>query len=152
MTKDELKQWLDAHAIDFNNEVITYLEVVAQMFNITAYDSEVERQLGMTILEALNSVATRTTFDYQAASPDNYLSYLIAVNLRDVGNLLNWGGSIRGAWFEAPKGGWNVSEHLSPADSDSVSEIVLHNQEEMNDFIIKLYELVKEQEAARGSQ
>ncbi|HLP03866.1 MAG TPA: hypothetical protein VK152_00415 [Paludibacter sp.] len=52
------------------------------------------------MLEVIECILNRTTFEYQAISKEKYVNYLTMVNMPFLNEILEWGGSIRGAWFD----------------------------------------------------
>lgn len=80
-----------------------------EIFDLTCYDSEVDEMLGSKMLEVIECILNNKTFDYQQTSRQNYINYLIMVNMPFMKDKLNWGTSIRGAFFD---------EHGHHSDTD----------------------------------
>ena len=70
------------------------------VFDFTLYDSGMDKEFSMIMLEVIKCVLNRETFEYQNKSAANYKNYLTMVNMPFLAGKLNWGGSIRGAWFD----------------------------------------------------
>ena len=70
------------------------------IFNLTTYDSKMDIQLGCRIIEVVRCILDRTTFDYIEESPAKYSNYITVINLLFFDGMLEWGASIRGAWFD----------------------------------------------------
>ena len=70
------------------------------VFDFTTYDSEMDELFAKNMLEVIECILNRTTFEYQAISKEKYVNYLTMVNMPFLNEILEWGGSIRGAWFD----------------------------------------------------
>lgn len=69
------------------------------IFDFTTYDSEMDELFAKNMLEVIECILNRKTFEYQAISKEKYVNYLTMVNMPFLNEILEWGGSIRGAWF-----------------------------------------------------
>jgi hypothetical protein len=77
--------------IDFVGDVI---------FEFTTYDSNINELFTRKMIEVLKCILEKSNFQYQDASEGNYLNYLTMVNMPFLADKLEWGSSIRGAWFD----------------------------------------------------
>lgn len=77
----------------------TPCSVITMSFGLITYDRSVDAIFAENIVQVLEAIRDKTTFDY-IKDKHQYLKYLVVVNLPIIHNLLNWGGSIRGAWFD----------------------------------------------------
>jgi len=68
------------------------------IFDFTTYDSLVDSTFATLMLEVVGCILNRTATKYMN-NEDCYLNYLIMVNMPFLTDKLEWGGSIRGAWF-----------------------------------------------------
>lgn len=84
---------------DFGHDANSCAEVICSSFGITTYDSAVDALFSETIVQVLEVIRDKTTFEY-IKEHDKYLKYLVVVNYPMIHDILNWGGSIRGAWFD----------------------------------------------------
>ena len=76
------------------------LEFLAQsVFDFTTYDSEMDELLGAKAIEVMQSISAGATFDY-IQDPEQYRWYIVMCNMPFFGNRLEWGTSIRGAWWD----------------------------------------------------
>ena len=64
------------------------------------YDGDASERFALKMIEVIESIINRTTFDYQK---ENYDNYLTMVNMPFLVDKLEWGGSIRGAWLDYSK-------------------------------------------------
>lgn len=68
------------------------------IFNIATYDDDMSLEFGKKIFEVMKSIKNKETFEY-INDVENYRSYIIVCNLLDKFDLIDWGSSIRGSWF-----------------------------------------------------
>lgn len=71
------------------------------LFDFTTYDNGMTELFARKAVEFIQAVNNRTTFEY-IKDQDNYQWYLIMANMPFFANKLDWGGSIRGAWWARP--------------------------------------------------
>jgi len=76
------------------------LEFLAEgIFGFTTYENVVSSTMAQKALEVCKAISDKKTFDYIASEEGN-LWYLVMVNMPFFENRLNWGTSIRGAWWD----------------------------------------------------
>lgn len=68
------------------------------IFDIATYDDAMSLGFGEKIFEVMKAINEGKTFDY-IGDGKNYRSYIIVCNLLDKFDLIDWGSSIRGSWF-----------------------------------------------------
>lgn len=68
------------------------------LFGIETDDSTLSLKFGKDILEVINVIKKGLNFDY-IKSEDNYKKYIIVANILSKLDWIEWGTSIRGAWF-----------------------------------------------------
>lgn len=101
----------------------------AHIFDFTTYDGEIDVLFAERMIEVLESILKRTTFDYQKESEEKYINYLLMVNMPFLKGKLDWGGSIRGAWFDYGE--------------FTIDEIII-GKHELSQFIEQLIEWVRD--------
>ena len=69
------------------------------VFDFTTYHGEMDEFFAKKMLEVIECILNNTTFDYQKDGA-NYINYLTMVNMPFLKGMLDWGTSIRGAWFD----------------------------------------------------
>jgi hypothetical protein len=67
------------------------------VFDFTTYDSEMDILFAKNMIDVLKCILNEETFEYQK---EQYINYLTMVNMPFLTDKLEWGGSIRGAWFD----------------------------------------------------
>jgi len=79
----------------FSLKELKLIFLSSEIVGLTTHDYDLDKELGEMILETMIHIKNRTNFDY---IEDNYRKYIISCNF--IINWLNWGASIRGAWFD----------------------------------------------------
>lgn len=69
------------------------------IFDFTTYESEADELFARKAVEVCAAITDGKTFDY-IANPPARIWYLLMVNMPFFMPRLNWGGSIRGAWWD----------------------------------------------------
>lgn len=88
-------------------EYYTAINLIGEgVFDFTTYESEVLKKLTLDALQVCWVISTKTNFDFIANDSGN-LKYLTMVNMPFFANRLEWGTSIRGAWWDH---GWQELE------------------------------------------
>lgn len=75
----------------------------SDIFNFTTYDGEMSALFARKAIEVCAAINNRLTFDY-IKEPNNYRWYLLMCNMPFFSERLEWGTSIRGAWWGAMPG------------------------------------------------
>ena len=71
----------------------------SDVFDFTTYDGAMDEFLAGKMIEVVDCILNGTTFEYQKDEA-NYINYLTMVNMPFLKDKLEWGTSIRGAWFD----------------------------------------------------
>lgn len=112
-------------------------DLMRNIFNIITYDDKIlETCFNFKIIPVLQAIATKQNSSF-IDQPHRYLDYVMVINLGDIINLLNWGTSIRGAWF-------CVSNHEFNYKPFDDFDIVISNTTEITGFIVALICFYKE--------
>ena len=92
-----------AETNDFGGlETATRLEYLSDhIFGFTTYDGEMAELFARMALEVCAAISNRATFDY-IKDAEQYRWYLVMCNMPFFANKLEWGTSIRGAWWSEP--------------------------------------------------
>ena len=69
------------------------------VFDFTTYDSGIDVLFAKKMIPVLKCILDRKTFEYQK-NKEQYINYLTMVNMPFLVDKLEWGTSIRGAWFD----------------------------------------------------
>jgi hypothetical protein len=69
------------------------------VFDFTTYDGDMDEFLAIKMIEVVECILSGTTFEYQKDEA-NYMNYMTMVNMPFLKDKIEWGASIRGAWFD----------------------------------------------------
>lgn len=101
--QDYLRMLEDGHAETDGfggREATSRLEFLADhIFDFTTYDSAIAELFAGKAVEVCAAISARKTFDY-IEDADNYRWFLLMCNMPFFAPRLNWGTSIRGAWWD----------------------------------------------------
>lgn len=110
-----------------------------EVFNLFPYDSDIEDSWGRDLFRVLNHINRGIGSDYWSASDENYNKYLIICQLLDMKHWINWGTSIRSAWFEFSDNSDRLFEFITCVSVDDKEhydeEGVEWNQENLNTLL-----------------
>lgn len=81
-----------------NSDLEPYGYLADHIFDFTTYDDEASNRMGESTLAFCSVISNGNTFDY-IDDEANYNNYLNCVNLTFFANKLDWGTSVRGAWW-----------------------------------------------------
>ena len=71
-----------------------------EVFDLTTYDGELDELIVKKIIEVLKVILDKTNYEY-IKNRENYINYILVCQLLDKFNWIDWGTSIRGAWFKS---------------------------------------------------
>ena len=113
------------------------------IFGFTTYENIVSSMLAQKALEVCKAISDKKTFDYIASEEGN-LWYLVMVNMPFFENRLEWGTSIRGAWWDL----WGDKEFTIESfglfsDGEQILELKL-NEGEWPKFIEAMIRFTEE--------
>ena len=106
------------------------LEFLANdIFGFTTYENVVSSMMAKKAIEVCKAISDKKTFDYIANEEGNFW-YLVMVNMPFFENRLEWGTSIRGAWWDL----WGDKEFIIEScglfsDGEQILELKLNNSE-----------------------
>lgn len=69
------------------------------IFDFTTYDGSMSSFMAKLMLDVCGTILNGHTFKY-VENKTNYLNYLLMVNMPFLEEKIEWGTSIRGAWFD----------------------------------------------------
>ncbi len=94
----EVKKIFEEHykCID---ELTKHEWAASNIFDLATYDGELAELFVNKIFEVCNVILERRNFEY-ITNRKNYITYILVCQILDKKGWINWGTSIRGAWFE----------------------------------------------------
>jgi len=105
---DYLKMLEDGHAETDSfqgGDRTSRLEYLSdQIFNFTTYESEMGELFASKAVEVCAAISDKKTFDFIGVGDENRMWYLLMCNMPFFADRLEWGTSIRGAWWGASTG------------------------------------------------
>ena len=69
------------------------------IFDLTTYDSELDELFVKAIVDVCHAIHERKTFEY-IRDPSKYKRFILVCQMLDKFHWIEWGTSIRGAWFD----------------------------------------------------
>lgn len=82
-----------------DDEYSKYEWAANHIFDLTTYDGDLDEKFVKDILEVCEVIADRYNYEY-IGNKDNYIKYILVCQLLDNFKWIDWGTSIRGAWFD----------------------------------------------------
>jgi len=121
------------------------------IFDFTTYDSAVDELFAGKAVEVCNAITNRTTFEYIETEEGN-LWYLLMCNMPFFYPRLDWGTSIRGAWWG--NGAITFQSCGLYVEEDQLSEPLTFSHDEWESFMRAVVEFatlerVAEEESGR---
>ena len=129
-----------------NEEGISALGVVAQIFDINTYDGEVDRHFARMIMRVFVAIVEGRGTAFQDESHQNYLDYLTVMNLRNIQSLFSWGTSIRGAWFSPDRDkGWKADKYIGVCDGEAY--LYINDRDDFKECVLAIQAVIDNEEA-----
>ena len=130
---DYLKLLRDSYKETADNRddpTLEKLEFLANdIFGFTTYENVVSSMMAKKALEVCKAISDKKTFDYIASEEGNFW-YLVMVNMPFFENRLEWGTSIRGAWWDLRGDKEFIIESCGLfSDGEQILELKLNNSE-----------------------
>ena len=124
---------------DFLDKSMGRLEYIGNhIFDFTTYDGSMDSLFAQKAIEVCEAISNKETFEYQKTE-DGYLWYLIMVNMPFFQGKLEWGTSIRGAWWDLHgKNEFELSSCGLFENGEQIQEPIKFNEEQWNQFITAL--------------
>lgn len=98
---DDIQIEFDDICMDENMKCSKLEYLSEYVFDFITYDSELSKTLGLMMIEVIQAIVDKQTFEYIKISDANYVTYITMINMPFLKNKLSWGTSIRGAWIES---------------------------------------------------
>lgn len=82
---------------DITSDRLVFLS--GHIFDFCTYDDDISREFGQLAIDVCEAINTATTLDY-TQNPLQYRIFLLMCNMPFFASRINWGMSIRGAWWD----------------------------------------------------
>lgn len=89
----------EAEQMLLGKEYTKYEWAASNIFDLVTYDGSLDEYFVDTIIEVCKVIFERRNFEY-IENQNRYLKYIIVCQLLNKFRWIDWGTSIRGAWFE----------------------------------------------------
>ena len=121
---EKFKQSFEAHAAYDTYTIWNWASSV--VFGLVTYDAGLDEIFVRKIIKVCKVILNNETFEYIDTDETNYTNYILVCQLLDKKGWINWGTSIRGAWFE-PNDGCDllIEDELWRGDKDGIAHIDL---------------------------
>ena len=83
----------------YGDEYDKYEWAANHIFDLCTYDAALDEKFVKDIFEVCQVIIDKRNFEYQIDN-NNYIKYILVCQILYHFNWINWGTSIRGAWFE----------------------------------------------------
>lgn len=114
---DEWLSWEDVNE-DMPQKYKKLVFISREILGLTTYDTGLDVHFGNMVLETMKQIQNRTTFKF-IEDKNNYTNYILSCNF--IIDWLDWGSSIRGAWFSEYDGKITPDFALSNIEYDKDS-------------------------------
>lgn len=77
-----------------------YEWAASEIFGLATYDGDLDKLFVERICDVCKYIAAGKTFEFINMSEENYITFILVCQVLYKKNWINWGTSIRGAWFD----------------------------------------------------
>ncbi len=106
------------------------------VFDFTTYDSEMDELFARKAVEVSKAIYVMATYEYISFDEDSHKWYLIMCNMPFFAHRLEWGASIRGAWWINSAGFYYVLDSCGLwAEGEQIVEMMHLSGDEWAKFI-----------------
>ena len=125
--------------IEFNsdNKLSRFEYLSNYIFNFTTYDSSISVKFAKMALEVCSAINNRTTFEY-IESQKKYETFLLMCNMPFFLERIEWGTSIRGAWWQPKHGTRFTLDGCGLWDKEKQITNLQLSKEEWENFISEI--------------
>lgn len=117
------------------------------VFEFTTYDGDMDTFFARRAVETCKAITTRTIGDYIAAE-ESYRWFLAMCNMSFFEGRLDWGSSIRGAWWDHDATRYRLGGCGFYQDGEPILDVLTFSREEWVAFIEAVIEFAEPELAA----
>lgn len=119
-----------------------YRWAARKVFGLITYDDELDEKIVKKILTVCKIILNHATYEYIHTDETNYKIYILVCQLLNHKNWINWGSSIRGAWFDT---GYNEDPILDNEYFDDAGNRKKIRVPFTEENILKLIQFIEEE-------
>lgn len=142
-----IKLLIDGFSADklFHENVESRFEYLSnEIFNFCTYDSEMDELFVLKAIEVCKAITDSKTFEY-ITDKENYKWYLLMCNMPFFSERIEWGGSVRGAWWKS--GGFTFQSCGLFDGDEQIRDEIKFDVDEWKKFIGSIVEFANDGEA-----
>ena len=98
MNVREIFEWNYAEYITNTCGTTKYEWAASYIFDLVTYDGGLDELFVKKIIEVCKVILDKTSYEY-IKDENNYINYILVCQILDKFSWIDWGTSIRGAWF-----------------------------------------------------
>jgi hypothetical protein len=119
----------------------SHLEFLSEnVFNFTTYDAGMSELFGSKAVEVCLAITQKTTFEY-LKDEENHRWFLLMCNMPFFSHRIDWGTSIRGAWWQPNKGlSMELDTYSLWVGDEPLNEPLIFNPTEWEAFMLAVGE------------
>lgn len=123
----------------FDDRQSKYEWAASEVFGLTTYDGDLDETFVKAILEVCKVIHNGSNFEY-IKNEQNYIKYILVCQLLDKFHWIEWGTSIRGAWFD----GWYPNTKFHPIIEEDEWTAYNDDEEEWETRILNMVEFTND--------
>lgn len=112
-----------------------YEWAASKVFGLATYDGNLDKMFVEKICEVCKCIAERRTYEYIDESEENYITYILVCQVLHKKDWINWGTSIRGAFFDGYYSGNPILEWSCSSPYDVLDISVPFNMKNIMDLV-----------------
>lgn len=113
----------------YSNGDSKYEWAASHVFELFTYDGMLDERFVKAIIEVSKAILDGRTYEY-IEDERNYVKYILVCQLLDMKGWINWGTSIRGAWFDVGR-----TRHDHILDMNETVPFTVENLKALIEFI-----------------
>lgn len=136
LLQDDFKSYTDEQ----ESPAVSRLEYLSEnIFQFFTYDSSTNELFAKKAIEVCQAITNRKTFEY-IEDRQQYLWYLMLCHVPFFAKRINWGSSIRGAWWDFDSSDkMKLEECHFCVDQKEIKNPLIFTRQEWTDFMNALY-------------
>lgn len=139
IVQEKFKEWLEIECLsdvdfntDYTKEQQRFIFLNNVFLGIITYDNDLDIEFGKTFIDVISHIHYKTTSSYISNDTD-YKKYILSCH--HLKKAINWGSSIRSAWFDYSSGFLDLQDPLIINDDEIIKKVPI--SEEFIDWFIQ---------------